>query len=127
MYQVAYADFYSPDRQSAVWYTFDNDAQWVSSVYKNNRSIEIMRVGQMRLWLPNESDTTLLRYTDNLIENGITDDEELELAGRGEYPLDWDNNPWFELYDPIANEWLDIVAHDVDEAIQLAKEVLDNE
>jgi len=124
MYQIAYADFYSPDRQDAVWYTFDNDAQWVASVYKNNRSVEIMRVGEMRLWLPSESDATLLRYTDNLIENGITDDTELEMAGRGEFPLDWDNNPWFELYDPIADEWLDVVAHDVNDAIEFAKEVL---
>jgi len=127
MYQVAYADFYSLSRQDAVWYTFDNDAQWVASVYKNNRSIEIMRCGFMRLWLPDEHDGTLIRYTDQLIENGITNDEELEMAGRGEYPLDWQNNPWFELYDPIANEWLDIITHDVNDAIRLAKEVLENE
>lgn len=123
-YQVAYADFYSPSRQDAAWYIFDNDAQWVASVYKNNRSIEIMRCGQMRLWLPDDDGGRLLRYTDNLIENGITNDEELEQAGRGEYPLDWQNNPWFELYDPIEGEWLDIIAHDVDEAIALSKEVL---
>ena len=127
MYQVAYADFYSLSRQDAVWYTFDNDAQWVASVYKNNRSIEIMRCGFMRLWLPDEHDGTLICYTDQLIENGITNDEELEMAGRGEYPLDWQNNPWFELYDPIANEWLDIITHDVNDAIRLAKEVLENE
>lgn len=127
MYQVAYADFYSLSRQDAVWYTFDNDAQWVASVYKNNRSIEIMRCGFMRLWLPDEHDGTLIRYTDQLIENGITNDEELEMAGRGEYPLDWQNNPWFELYDPIANEWLDIITHDVNDAIRLAKEVMENE
>ena len=128
-FEVSYTNLYQEDRQDAAFYVDYPDSQWIATVEYGDEKLEVWRVGEMKVWLPEDIDQEgiVIRYSDQLIENGITNDEELEMAGRGEYPLDWQNNPWFELYDPIANEWLDIITHDVNDAIRLAKEVMENE
>jgi hypothetical protein len=122
--QVTYSTLYQEDQQSACFYTDHLDVQWIATIEKDDKCVEVWRVGEMRLWLPDDDGGTLIRYSDQLVENGITTDDELEMAGRGANPLDWQNNPWFELYDPMAQEWLSVVTHDVYDAVYQAGQLL---
>ena len=123
-FQVTYSNLYSQDRQDACFYIDHPDSQWVATVEYGDDKLEVWRVGEMKLWLPNDDDGTLIRYSDQLIENGITTDDELEEAGRGEYPLDWQNNPWFELFHPVSQEWTSVIAHEIYDAIYKAGQML---
>ena len=114
-WRVAYCDQYKEDRQDAAFYIDDPTAQWVGAVSRadgKGEFVEIWRVGDMRVYLP-ESEY-LSRRTDDLVEYGITDDATLSRT-----ELSWENNPWFELY--YRGEWVGIVEHGVGEAVESAK------
>jgi len=122
-FEVSYTNLYQEDRQDAAFYVDHPDSQWVATVERGDEKLEVWRVGVMKVWLPEDidQDGILIRYSDQLIENGITTDEELMNA---EMSLDWQNNAWFELYHPVSQEWTSVVAHEVYDAVYKAGQML---
>lgn len=98
---------------------------WVASVSDGEKKIDIYCDGEMRIHdygTDNRAEFTRLRYADDLIEVGVkTDVEIFEANESGRF--DWINNSWFDLYDETG-EWYDRVTHDLQDAINEAKELI---
>jgi hypothetical protein len=102
-----------------------------------DRSISVFCDGEMRihLWETKEArdrgdDPEVIRYVDRLLQAGLTNDELLAKANEEER-LEWINNTWFDLYASPANDaeggWLNAVHHDIVEAVEQAKELINDE
>jgi hypothetical protein len=125
--RVRYCNYYDPSRNDPAFYTWDSP-EWVASVEVDGRALEAWVVGEMRVHLPNED---IVRYTDDLISADIDTDEKL-LKLTEDYPtIDmWQNNSWIELRD-YEGQWIgDVfsghIYHDVTEAVEAMKELLQN-
>lgn len=120
--RVRYCSYYDESRNDPSFYTWDSP-EWVASVEVDGRALEAWVVGEMRINLPNED---IVRYTDDLISAEIDSDKKLE-----ELSSDfWENNSWIELRD-YEGQWIgDVfsghVYHDIPEAVEAMKELLDN-
>ena len=116
-FQVEYTMLYAHDRQDAAFYADSPMQTWVATVEYGDDKLEIWRVGEMKIFRPD--DEYAMRYTDQLFDAGITNDELLY-----DPELVWDMNPWFELYHPVSQEWTSVIAHEVYHAVALAGEML---
>lgn len=115
-----------------------NDAQaheLVATVTNGDREISVYCDGEMRIHVwNNEQDreaggepSTIVRYASDLLEAGITNDAELSHA---DDRVEWWNNAWFDLYaygKGIKESWLNAVCFDVNEAVFLAKQLINDE
>lgn len=120
---VKYCDYYDESRNDSAFYCW-NAHEWVASVYIDDRCLEIWAVGNMRINLENGN---VIRYADDLRDNGILSDSDLEQISNDL----WENNNWLELRDYegewIGDVWSGHIYHTVDEAVEAVKELLTNE
>jgi hypothetical protein len=112
-FKVVYNSYYQKDRNDPAFYTWDSP-EWVATVHLDEKSLEIWSVGEMKIYLENEE---IIRYSDDLISNGIDTDEKLfDIPSEA-----WHNNSWLELRDYegewIGDVWSGHVYHDVQEAV----------
>lgn len=131
------ADERPQGRENADFYKFATNSDLVCQVANNYRTIYIYADGELRINVENEtgSHTGVIRYSDDLIKWGITNDTLLEnnvyawnaeplLSPYGEtVRFTVDNNPWFDLYDSEGDH-LDAVAFSLSEAIDHATQLL---
>lgn len=106
-------------RNDAAFYTqyHECDPVWFS----DDKEIVIYRNGEMRIHLTKpDGSTSVLRYTNDLDDNGLDTDEKLYEADKSEV-IEWVNNPWFEVvyHDNEEGE----VFLDLSEAIEYAHQV----
>jgi hypothetical protein len=72
-----------------------------------------------------DSQYSVIRYCDQLEENGIKNDLDLIAA---EPRIEVQNNAWFDLYgDFVDGEWFDCVNHSLSDAIDQAKVLINEE
>lgn len=116
-FQIQYTMLYSEDRQDAAFYADSPMQTWIATVEYGDDKLEVWRIGEMKIYHPN--DEYPIRYTDQLFDAGITNDELLSNP-----ELEWDMNPWFELFHPVSQEWTSVVAHDVRDAVEYASQML---
>jgi hypothetical protein len=99
------------DRQDSAFYTWYPQHQVARLTY-NGKSYVVECVGEMRIIYNDE----VIRYCDDLIRAGFTNDSELyQLEDKGG---EWVNNSWFEVYDETEGEYTTEVYHEVKEAIE---------
>ncbi len=131
-FTVNYLDPLRLDRQDPAWYVWDaNCHQLVASVSKQDKTVHVYCDGEMRIhvWEDGsmkykDSQYSVIRYCDQLEENGIKNDLDLIAA---EPRIDFLNNAWFDLYgDFVDGEWFNCVNHSLDDAIAQAKAVIDD-
>lgn len=125
-FMITYAADYAKDKQDSAFYTWDGP-EWVATAYFEDKALEVWCVGEMKVLLP--KDDGYVRYTDDLINYGITNDEELQKLSDS-YEVDWIHNSWFEIR-TTKGEWLDegflaFVYHSVDEAVDACLELMQN-
>jgi hypothetical protein len=127
--------WYQPDerslgREDSAWYTYQSAHDIVATVSNGDREIDIFADGEMRIHIEQDGDIVVVRYCDRLPENGINNDDELNVAvesGEAEFI----NNSWFDLYASDRNVgdqgWLDCVHHSLSEAIEQATALLSHD
>jgi len=114
--------------RDACFYAWTSEWEnvWQDSTLPEAR-FYVIRNGEMRIHARKSLDAEyqVLRYTDDLVNFGITTDAELQaFADKGEDYFIWDNNPWFEVCSyKDGDENLCEVFHDFDEAIAYAEKL----
>jgi hypothetical protein len=119
-----------------AFYAFSNH-ELVAKVSCGDRTISVYCDGELRLrvWESKEaridnSNLEVIRYSDRLVSAGIDTDEKLQKA-LDEERIEYDNNPWFDLYandESVGDQgWLNCVHFDVEEAILQASELITDE
>lgn len=99
------------DRQDSAFYTW-YDGQQVARLTYNGKSYVVECVGQMRIHYNDE----VIRYCDDLIRAGFTNDSELyQLEDKGG---EWINNSWFEIWDENNEEFTEAIYHSPKDAIE---------
>jgi len=116
-FDISYTSLYAEDRQDAAFYADSPMQTWIATVEYGDDKLEVWRVGEMKIYLPDNEYP--IRYTDELFDNGITNDTILNDTN-----LEWDMNPWFELYHPVSQEWTSVIAHEVYDAVYRAGQML---
>lgn len=108
-------------RSDAVFYVNEGGYETVWS--KPDCRFEVVRNGEMRIHahLKGEEYPTIIRYTDQLLSYGITDDEALKRVPQDEALWDWGSNPWFEVWDKEDSSPESEVYDTLDEAIAFAR------
>ena len=102
------------DKQNdAVFYQGED---FIAEVSYQEFSIDIYCDGDMK-FRHKENGETWLRTTSDLADFGIGTEEELRDSNEKEL-LNWDMNPWFDLY--IDGEHMDCVSETLSEALSLA-------
>ena len=101
---------------------------WVATLRHGEKEIAIFCDGEMRIndyGAPENRTTDIqhdIRCSDDLIDLGFdTDEAVFEANENGQFY--WVNNSWFDLYD-AEGEHLDRVSHDLQDAINEAKELI---
>ena len=125
-FMIIYTSEYKKDRQDSAFYTWDGP-EWVATAYFEDKALEVWTVGEMKILLPN--DEGYIRYTDDLINYGITNDEQLQEFS-DKYSDSWIHNSWFEIR-TTKGEWIDDgflahVYHSVEEAVDACLELMQN-
>lgn len=125
MTTVRYCDYYDTSRNDPSFYTWDSP-EWVATVEIEDRLLEAWVVGEMRINLPNDE---IIRYADDLFNNGITTDEQLNNLTENDDAFDiWQNNSWIELRDYegewIGDVWSGHIYHDIPEAVEAMEMLL---
>lgn len=127
----------SEGRDNPDFYKIQSESDVVCQVANNYRTITICADGEMHFSVENEtgSHTGVIRYSDDLIKWGITNDTLLEnhvyswdsgpfVSPYGEtVTISANQNPWFDLYDSEGTS-LDAVCFSLSEAIHYATELL---
>jgi hypothetical protein len=113
-------DYYREDREDSSFYTF-GDTYTVASITAKGRELSVVCLGEMRIEMP---DITI-RYADDLIEAGFTNDD--EVATIEEKGGEWINNSWFEVFIEDYGDTDYTVFHTVSEAIEHALEIAEKE
>jgi hypothetical protein len=89
----------------------------------------VVRNGEMRIHAKKNAEddhTEVIRYTDALVDFGITDDTALaEWESKGEELFTWVNNSWYEVWDTKDTEYFSDPLFDLEEAVGYAKELLE--
>jgi hypothetical protein len=89
----------------------------------------VVRNGEMRIHAKRDAEddhTEVIRYTDALVDFGITDDTALaEWENKGEELFTWVNNSWYEVWDTKDTEYFSDPLFDLEQAIEYAKELLE--
>ena len=106
-------------RQDSAFYTYSQDSEIVWSNDPNQR-FYVVRAGEMRIHAMKNGHSVVIRYTDDLEDLGITNDEELGKWSAKEEMFEWINNSWFEVYDANDAEWYSEPIHAFDEAVEFA-------
>ena len=109
------------ERQDSAFYT---DSQGTQTVWSEpNNPFYVVRAGEMRIHATSEDgEEVVIRYTDQLEDFGITNDEELkEWSDKGEDVFSWVNNSWYEIYTDKDPDFFSEPLHELDEAIGQAK------
>lgn len=106
--------------QDSAFYTYSQDSEIVWSNDPNQR-FYVVRAGEMRIHATKDGHDTVIRYTDQLRDFGIEDDDALAVwSSKGEEVFSWVHNSWFEVYDSKDAEWYSDPIHEFDEAVKFA-------
>ena len=106
--------------QDSAFYTNDSGTEVVWDKDPNNR-FYVVRSGEMRIHATKDDHTTVIRYTDQLLDFGVKDDSALaEWSAKGDEVFSWVNNSWFEVYDSNDKSWYSEPIHEFDEAVEFA-------
>lgn len=106
--------------QDSAFYTNDSSTEVVWDKDPNNR-FYVARSGEMRIHATKDGHTTVIRYTDQLRDFGIEDDDALAVwSAKDEEVFSWAHNSWFEVYDSNDKSWYSEPIHEFDEAIEFA-------
>jgi len=101
-------------RNDAAFFTYDHGSMLVWQT--EDKMVRVYKNGEMRIHYGDR----VLRYTEDLDENGFDTDEKLSQA-TNDGLLDWWENPWFEVV------WSDNedgeIFHGYEEAVDYAKRV----
>lgn len=100
----------SKARQDAAFYV--NESQWEVVWEKEGHTRFVVRNGDMRLTLNGE----VIRYTDQLESAGVRTDA--DAVG-----LEFDENPWFEVWDTEDLDFEMYLFDTLDEAIAVAQKI----
>jgi hypothetical protein len=109
-------------RQDSAFYTNQAGVETVWDYLPSPR-FYVVRNGEMRIHAIKNGHEVVIRYTDDLEDLGITNDEELGKWSAKEEMFEWVNNSWFEVYDSLDPEYYSEPIHSLDEAINFAKEL----
>ena len=114
-------------RQDPAFYVWES----VSEVVWKKPELEyyVIRAGEMRINATSKSgEEEVIRYTDQLLGFGITNDEELgKWTGKGEEVFDWGNNSWFEVLSKEDGDFYSEAIYELDEAIAYAMRLNEEE
>lgn len=106
--------------QDSAFYTNDSGTEVVWDKDPNNR-FYVVRSGEMRIHATKDDHTTVIRYTDQLLDFGVKDDSALaEWSAKGDEVFSWVHNSWFEVYDSNDKSWYSEPIHEFDEAVDFA-------
>jgi hypothetical protein len=115
-------------RKDPSFYVNSPSAETVWQEEESNRFF-VVRNGEMRIHAKKNADddhTEIIRYTDDLVDFGITDDTALaEWENKGEEFFTWVNNSWYEVWDTKDTEYFSDPLFDLEEAIEYAKLLLE--
>jgi hypothetical protein len=112
-------------KNDSAFYTMSADYEilYWDNAESETRRFYVSRNGEMRIYARKnlEDDHTVIRYTDQLEDFGITNDSELrEWEDKGEEYFSWVNNSWFEVCSrKEGDEDLALIVHELDEAKEL--------
>jgi len=112
-------------RNDSAFYTMSADYEilYWDNAESETRRFYVSRNGEMRINARKAllSDYEVIRYTDQLEDFGITNDDELrEWENKGEEYFSWENNSWFEVCSrKEGDEDLAVIVHELDEAKEL--------
>lgn len=129
-FKVSKAPEYDEARKGAEFYCDGYGHTWVASVEAEGLpAIHVYCDGAMRLHITDDNDDTeVIRYAANLPEWLNSDKAMLEAVETEK--VEFHNNPWFDLYQGETysvgeeDKHLDCVGGDIDEMIQMAKDIL---
>lgn len=114
------------NQKDAAFYKIDSNHSWVCTVVGKGFEVDVYCDGDMRAdVLVDKNRYETVRTGDELIENGVKNDDDLQKM------VDWGMNPWFDLY--VHGEHLgesygrDAVQHEIADAIDSAKMFIDQE
>jgi hypothetical protein len=135
-FTVEYSDPLRLDRLDPAWFVWGYGHTFVARVSKQGHSIDIFCDGEMRIHVWDDGSMKhkdahydVIRYSDRLEERGFNNDLDLIAA---EPRIEWENNAWFDLYwsfgmkDEEGEDWLNCVTHDLSDAVNQAKAVIDD-
>ncbi len=106
--------------QDSAFYTNEAGTEVVWDNDPNNR-FYVVRAGEMRIHATKDGHTEVIRYTDQLRDFGITDDDALAVwSAKDEEVFSWVNNSWFEVYDANDSYYFSDPLHSLDEAVEFA-------
>lgn len=106
--------------QDSAFYTNEAGAETVWDNCPHKR-FYVVRNGEMRIHATKDGHDTVIRYTDQLRDFGIKDDNALAVwSAKDEEVFSWVNNSWFEVYDANDAEWYSEPIHAFDEAVEFA-------
>ena len=85
----------------------------------------VVRNGEMRIHYSPELDSEIvIRYTDQLEAIGVSTDEDLERFNQlGDEMFTWVNNSWYEVWSDSDPDYFSEPLHELDLAIETAKEL----
>jgi hypothetical protein len=112
-------------KNDSAFYTMSADYEilYWDNAESETRRFYVSRNGEMRINIRKslESEYAVIRYSDDLEEFGITNDDELrEWEEKGEDYFSWENNSWFEVCSrKEGDEDLAVIVHELDEAKEL--------
>jgi len=122
-------------RRDPAFYVADASAhELVATVTSDDRTICVYCDGEMRVHVwntkkareANEAPDHIVRYCGDFIDIGIDTDKKLV---KNDERMEWGNNAWFDLYaygEGIDDGWLNCVHHDLMEAVEQAKALIND-
>ncbi len=108
-------------RNDSAFYTYgDNGVVW----QEEDNPLAVICLGEMRIHAKDtDGSIRVIRYTNQLEEFGITNDEQLaEWSAKGDEVFCWIHNSWFEIYHETDIDFMSGVFDDLEQAIAWAKE-----
>jgi hypothetical protein len=114
-------DIYKKYKQDSAWYTNGYGTTLVAKVQYKKYSYDVLCCGDMRV----HYNGNIIRYVENLYENGIKNDKDLtKLEDHNNPNVEWINNSWFEVYAEDQDwDWSE-PCHSVEQAINYAIELI---
>ena len=109
--------------QDSSFYTNQQGAETVWQ--EDGNPFFVVRNGEMRIhYSPDLENQQVIRYTDQLESIGVKTDKDLQrFTELGDEMFTWVNNSWFEVWNSNDTEYYSEPLHEVNEAIEHAKEL----
>lgn len=109
-------------QQDAAFYTDGAGVQDVWLGEDGKSRFYVVRNGEMRIHAKKTVDgaETIIRYSDQLEEFGVKNDEDLNSWSENAELFNWVNNSWFEVWDRENADYYSDVLEDLDSAIEYA-------